>query len=430
MSEHESGGAPGGAGQPAERRKRNRASPATRAVEGLLFLYLWLMVGFASGTVVLLFGARGVTSAFRGSTMPGMERYAMWGVMAAFVIGSFFLSLWLWRRALRGGIGRFGIPAVATMAATVALWGWSNPAAYAGVAGGEESRVALESGAEFVFGAYPDEARLRELKAEGFTAVVSLQHPAVVPIELQGINAEKDAAARVGIDFIHAPMLPWVSDNEGALETVRKLVESGTGKYYVHCGLGRDRANVVKAMVERMGEARVAAAEDLKAPRTFQDRVAEGRFLMERGNFQVLGEDLWVVPYPNQYEGYGKLFAGQVEKVTLLMDPSEPEQQAWIEEGQRLFRQYGVPFVFRPYDATDREALLAVAREVRDGPRPAVVVVPYTRPCPRHQISLAFLQAYARVGGPRPEAVMPGHGDPHAEGRPLPCESARVASGG
>lgn len=416
--EQQPGGPDGAASPVGEKRGRSRF----RLGETALFFYLWLMVGFATGTVVLLVGARGVTGLFRGTAMAGAERYAMWAVMAAFVLGSFLLSLWLWRRALRGGAGKLAIPAVATIAASACLWGWSNPAAYAGVAGGEESRVALADGPEFVFGAYPDEARLRELKAEGFTAVVSLQHPAVVPIELQGIEAEKEAARKVGIRFIHAPMLPWVSENKGSLEKIRALAENGEGRYYVHCGLGRDRANVVKAMIERLGTVRVAASGDLKAPRTFADRVAENRFLMERGNIQVLADDLWLVPYPNQYEGFGKLFGGQVENVVLLMDPADPEQRPWIEEGQRLFRQYGVPFEYRPYVAADRAGLDAVARAIRSGPRPAVVLVPYTRPCPRHQISTAFLAAYARAGGRDPAAVLPGNGDPHAEGRPLPCE--------
>ncbi|MBW3551868.1 MAG: hypothetical protein KY466_00085 [Gemmatimonadetes bacterium] len=408
--------------------ERNPRADRRRWVEVGLFLYLWLMIGFATGTAVLLFAARGVTGLLRDSAAAGMEAYAMWAVMAAFVIGSFFLSLWLWRRSLRGGAGRFAIPAVATMLASLALWGWSNPARYAAIAGGEESRIALDAGPEFVFGAYPDEARLRELKEAGFTAVVSLQHPAVVPIELQGIRAEKEAARNVGIPFVHAPMLPWVSDNEGALETIRGLVERGTGKYYVHCGLGRDRANVVKAMVERMGEARVATAGDLKAPRTFADRVAEGRFLMERGNFQVLAEDLWVVPYPNEREGFSKLFGGQVETVLMMMDPADPEQREWIAEGKRLFQQYGVPFRFQPYDPADPQGVARFARQVREAPRPTVVMVPFTRPCPRDEITRAFLDAYAALGGPPPSEVLPGDGDPSAEGRPLPCEGASAGS--
>lgn len=408
--------------------ERNPRADRRRWIEVGLFLYLWLMIGFASGTAVLLFAARGVTGLLRDSAAAGMEAYAMWGVMAAFVIGSFFLSVWLWRRSLRGGAGRFAIPAVATMLASLALWGWSNPARYAAIAGGEESRIALDAGPEFVFGAYPDEARLRELKEAGFTAVVSLQHPAVVPIELQGIRAEKEAARNVGIPFVHAPMLPWVSDNEEALETIRDLVERGTGKYYVHCGLGRDRANVVKAMVERMGEARVATAADLKAPRTFADRVAEGRFLMERGNFQVVAEDLWVVPYPNEREGFSKLFGGQVETVLMMMDPADPQQREWIADGKRLFQQYGVPFRFQPYDAADPQDVARFAREVRDAPRPTVVMVPFTRPCPRDEITRAFLDAYAAVGGPPPSEVLPGDGEPSAEGRPLPCEGASAGS--
>jgi hypothetical protein len=182
--------------------------------------------------------------------------------------------------------------------------------------------------------------------------------------------------------------------------------------------------NIVKAMVERMGGAQIETTPDIERPRTFADRVNEGRFLMERGNFQVLASDLWLVPWPNEKEAFGKLFAGQVQHVTVLMDPADPEQAAWIEQARKLFDGYQVPWTLYTYPHADAHALANIAAEAWAFPRPGVVIVPYTQPCPNTRIADAFVAALPTVGGPSPDAILPGDGDPKAEGRPLPCEAA------
>src|SRR5205085_11387192 len=127
-----------------------------------------------------------------------------------------------------------GIPTACTLAALLSLYAWMNPGRMlAAMAGGTPGgSLATASGAHFIFGAYPDEATLRELKRQGVTAVISLQHPAVVPFEPASIEAEKKASARVGLEFIHAPMLPWVSDNRAALEQIRCIAAPGRRVYY------------------------------------------------------------------------------------------------------------------------------------------------------------------------------------------------------
>jgi hypothetical protein len=207
------------------------------------------MVGFATGTFVLVAPVRWITGFAQGrGWSESAEDVLMMGVIGVYVLASVALALAVTRllfqshaRALKYAL----VLGVTTLAGS-ALWGWTNPAVYATMAGGiRGDAVATRSGAVFLFGPYPDRQRLEELKAEGVTAVVSLQHPAVMPFEPKGIADEKAAAAELGIRFIHAPMLPWVSDNTASLEIVRRLATEETGRFYVHCGLGRDRVNVV-----------------------------------------------------------------------------------------------------------------------------------------------------------------------------------------
>lgn len=349
-----------------------------------MLAYLWLMAGFAAGTAVLVGPVRWLTSGIhRLGWEQRSEDLVLRGFILLFVLGSFFLALYLARRTLSASRRsvRLGIPGVATALAVLALWAWMNPGRMlAAVAGGDTGgEVTSSTGVQFVFGAYPDENRLRELKKQGFTAVVSLQHPAVVPFEPASIDQERKTAKKLGITFIHTPMLPWVSDNAGSLDRIRQLVHTGQGKYYVHCGLGRDRTNVVRRMVEAEG-VKVATASDLQRATTFADRMKlppEQRD-MERGGVRELEPGVWLVPHPNDAELAGYMLAGQVRTVVLLLDPRNPEQRAWRDHETTRFRNVGVALVERPLRAGEAARAAELAREVRGLPRPVAVVAPRT----------------------------------------------------
>lgn len=342
--------------------------------------YIWLVVGFATGTLVLIGPVRWITNVLRAEGVSrSMENLVVTGVIVLFVASSFVLARWLFGKAMRAGswVLRGGIPAATTLAAAVALWGWSNPAAMPTAAAAERPALRVASGARFRFGAYPDRAKLEALKAEGVTAVVSLQHPAVVPFEPQGIAAERQAAREVGLEFIHVPMLPWVSDNEEALERIRGLVHEGRGTYYIHCGLGRDRVNVARRVIEQAAvdsDVELAGTDGLLEATTFADRVEP----FERGPVVELGDEAWLVPYPNEFEFFGYILAGQVEHVLILLDPSDPEQGRWIREAELRLNAYEVPYTHVPLPA-GADATRA-ARAARTLPRPLAVIVARTWP--------------------------------------------------
>jgi len=251
----------------------------------------------------------------------------------------------------------------------------------------------MTSGAEFVFGPYPEANRLAELKKDGFTAVISLQHPAVLPFEPVDIDREKKSADEVGLTFIHAPMLPWIASNDESLNKIMEIAHAGRGRYYVHCGLGRDRANVVRRMLELEG-ARVATEKDMAAPQTFGAGDERDGALFERGRVHELEHDLWLIPYPNKQEIFEKLLSGQVKHVTLVLDLSDPDQVRWQGEAERLFTQFSVPFDVKPFHGDEPHQALDIVRSSRAASRPEALIVPYTDPYPSTQIETALLKAY------------------------------------
>lgn len=370
------------------------------------FLYLWGMVGFVSGTGILIGPARWVTVGLqRAGFGQKVQDHAMQAVILLFVFGSAALSLWLLRRAIHGSWrARVGIPTACTLAALLSLWAWMNPGRMlAAMAGGGDipASFSTATGARFVFGAYPDEATLRRLKHDGVTAVISLQHPAVLPFEPASIEAEKRAAARVGVEFIHAPMLPWVSDNHEALEQIRQIAHTGRGVYYVHCGLGRDRTNVVRRMLEAEGVA-TAAHSSIGHASTFADRLrlppGHGRDF-QRGAIRELEPGVWLIPHPNPAELNGYMEAGQVKAVVLLLDPGDATQRAWRDEAARALEVARVPVHLRPLMGRDLITAREVAAFVRGLPRPVAVVAPRTPydngdRYPGTEAAVAFMEAY------------------------------------
>ena len=346
-----------------------------------VFGYAWVMIGLFTGTIVLVFFVRGLLGATgRFGWSADIENRLMVAVMLAFVIASFLLTRSVVKRlyrvsSIRGrrlALGALVIPGALSM------WAWSDPTRLlAGFAGGELATLRIAGGPEFVFGPYPQPERLAELKREGFTAIVSLQHPAV-PVEVQGIAREKEAAARLGLTLIQAPMLPWISDNEQSLDVIRTLARTGEGRYYVHCGLGRDRVNVVKRVIESMSlrDVKIAAARDLKAAATFETRTEP----FELGALVLLRRDAWMIPLPNEAELAFTVF-GVPGRVIAVLDPGQPAQASWLARARTHFDQYAIPFAVIPFSASDarsaeRRSLLVNRLRSEDGR--ITIVVPRT----------------------------------------------------
>lgn len=360
------------------------------------FCYVWLVLGFFSGTLLLVGPVRWITTYLRtGGFRQGTEDGVMIGVIVLFVLLSGLLAWIVVRQMGRCATrrARLSYPILLTVAAAFCLYAWTNPAIMAGAAGGIGGSVKTGAGTEFVFGPYPDRTRLRQLKDEGFTAVVSLQHPAVLPFEPPGIAEETRATQEIGLTFIHAPMLPWISANDASLEKIRTLAREGEGRYYIHCGLGRDRANVVKRMLEREG-ADVAAGEGYMAARTFATRLAEGNRPMERGRLRQLGDGVFLIPYPNKHEMFGNMLSGQVGHVLMLLDDADPQQQPWVAEGRARFTEFHVPHSVEPLQPRDEAHARDIVRRAAALPRPLVIIVPFMAPQANTAVADTLIKAW------------------------------------
>ena len=354
--------------------------PSYRSTEQLVslgsFLYLWLMVGMVLGTIVLLLPVRWI--------LAGMQRVA-WGqswqdIVLIVVILAYVALSWLVTRILHrlifatlSKVVRIGIPVAATALAVTTLWLWSNPGGlFASLAGGSISRLSMHSGAVWEFGPYPDSETLRRLKREGYTAVITLEHPGDL-VERQGIEEERRQSREIGFKLIEAPMLPWVSNNQASLELIRSIAREGTGRYYVHCGLGRDRVNLVKHMLEGMG-GRTVAAKGYVEGNFFDTRIPN----FERGQLGTFGADKWLVPYPDKHEMLGNILQGKTARMILALDTTDAKQREWWAEARATFKEYAIPFDDMSTRSGDHSRISQIVTRVLGVPGSAAIIVPLT----------------------------------------------------
>lgn len=395
------------------------------------FGYAWFVIGLFTGTLVLVFAVRGIIDLIQrfGWGQTAQNRILM-ALILVFIVTSFMLARRVVRllyrqtpRARKIALVALALPAIASG------YAWSNPTKFlAGFAGTTSGSLQMSNGGPtFLFGSYPDDDRIRELKKQGVQTIVSLQDPRVL-VELQGINEEKKTAEREGLKLIEAPMLPWVSDNSVSIEVIKNLALHGKGTYYVHCGLGRDRVNIAKRVIESLepqAHARLAATSGLKHVAGFETRTKP----FQRGRLFELANEVWMVPMPNAAELYGYFIQGAPGHIVMLLDPADTVQARFITQAEHDLKQYSLTLSLIPTSAGDTlrraikpadttaAALNAIIARVRALKAPYTLVVSYTtydKGAPKPPLQRALLRAFGLTG---------------VEGEPRRSSAAAPASG-
>ena len=350
----------------------------------LAILGLWLSWGFALGTVLLLGPVRkSVDYARNNDWGDRKENLTVFFFMALLAVVSFLLARYSAKTILSpekkssAKLLHAGIPVIAAIAAVIVLM---NPSLV-----NADGSARSELNAQFTIGPYPDPDKMKELKNEGFTALVTLLHPAVVPFEPKLLAEEQENAKKLNMEAISIPMLPWVSDNLAAIDTFRNLVKTGKGKYYIHCYLGKDRVNVARRIIEQEN----VAALDME--KGLAHRNIDSMQSFERGIIYKLGDGNYLSPMPTKEEYVGYVVATQFKQVVALSDPAEPETKTSNEQEAGWLAKYGILYkVFQIPATADNARMKQVADSIRQMPGP-VFIHSFRSDDP---IAQGFLQAY------------------------------------
>ena len=368
----------------------------------LTFVVFLVSVGFILGTFVLRGPLRMLIESGRGQgRSPEAEAVLVRLVIVFLAAVSLLFAGWLSRRVHRASsrIVEFGLPAVSVLLAGGCAGWWLLSASEGSLS---ESVV----GSRFTFGTYPSEARLSRLAGEGYTGVISLLHPAVVPFETRLIDEERSAVLAAGLEFLHAPMLPWVSDNRESLATIRAVVERGRGRYYVHCLLGKDRVRIVERWIQDIDrEGEFGSGLGISVAKK-KSRLRDG-MVWERGSVAFIGEGIFLTPQPTASEYMSYFLSGVNGHVVSLLDPNRPEDRLWLEEEQRIFEGNGLQLVSYPIpiDPYDGGRVLDVVDQVRRIPGQKAVHAFLSLDSSRSPAAEAFVQALHSGLPPLPPAL-------------------------
>lgn len=334
-----------------------------------LFLYYWLCLGFFMGTLVLMGPVRWLAVYARAHDLGASKEKALVFILIGLLalVSALCARLFaLKTSAAAAKPAKAAFSGAALIVFLVSLWFWLNPKLMIDRA--MELTFSNYSGTEFIFGPYPEQEKLLELKRDYYTAVISLLSPAVVPFEPALMRREAAAARETGIELVSIPMLPWVSTNDHVEGKIEELVGRGGGKYYVHCYLGKDRVNIFKKLLssKAAGAKIVSTVEDGR--RTLYDIKK-----FERGAIAILDKDVFFTPYPTDEEFFGYILNGSVKNLVSLLDAGNKEDLPWMTKEKEISVKYKVKYANYPWKNLSLEKKEAAAREIMKLEKPAVI---------------------------------------------------------
>ncbi|MCC7573115.1 MAG: hypothetical protein KO464_06970 [Candidatus Methanofastidiosum sp.] len=328
------------------------------------FLFIWLLVGFTIGFATLM----GPVAFIRSSNLDiSLEGMLVRLTILIFIFVSFACTVILMNivdKTAKKHV-RYGIPALWAIATISVLWLSLNPTLF-GVSQEISPTLDETSTIRFTFGEYPNLEKLLELKDDGYTSIISLLHPAVVPFEPRLIDEEKQNVEYAGLEFIHVPMVPWVSENTQAALQLKELAINGTGKYYVHCYLGRDRIRLARTVIEN--NLPLEHSESIVEKKTIRLKT---RF--ERGEIIELDEDLFIIPYPTDDEFI--YVVSDAEYVISLFDSLNYEDSERINEERNILQTYDISYenISVSRSPFDSYAVYGAIKKAKLAPKPLFI---------------------------------------------------------
>jgi protein tyrosine phosphatase (PTP) superfamily phosphohydrolase (DUF442 family) len=332
-----------------------------------LFAFIWLNIGFALGFTVLIGPVRWIADHSRKNNFPeSRESFLVKALMLLLVVVSFIIALLLSSRVTKARSRNIKIliPASCLVFGGLALFQLLNPQNLKSFAKQEKDT----ENKQFVFGSYPTVEELQNFKKEGFSSVISLLHPAVTPFEPILLKEEEENCRKVGLTLISIPMLPWISENEEALNKLKQLAAHPRGKYYVHCYLGKDRVNVVKRLISTYNKSIKIETDQSKG------RSLESTTRFERGEITKIRQDVYYIPYPTDEEYTGYILGGGVQQVISLMDSVDNEQKQRITTEKILLSTYHIPFkTLTIRSGKDKKQLADLKKMITTTPKPLVI---------------------------------------------------------
>ncbi len=329
-----------------------------------LFALIWLFLGFSLGLSTLFGPVRWIADL---TIDYEIEQRLIKLLIGFYVISTALISAWLvrvWRRPGQRIHIKCLIILFAFCSGISSFLYMVFPSYFGSVSIIETSRSE-----KITFGPLPNKEQMQELKNKGYTVIIALLDPGILPEKLI-LDREKVAAREVGIQLIHIPMIPWVGEktNDLAKEKFREIFsqEAVNDRYYVHCYLGADRVNIAKKMIQAIFPGLIEVQETHSNP-------LEKTHSLYNGKVIQLGNEIFIIPSPTRDEIFNYL--GKMPLVTSILDPAFFREKGRIDELGEILKQFNTPYeVFSiPPIGIDPYQVLDVVQKMKNLSTPFVI---------------------------------------------------------
>ena len=328
-----------------------------------IFLFLWLFWGFFLGTLFLLGPVRWTVDQARINSWSNIsENSIVYVYMGILVIITFLIALYSVKFLARINSSKMlqtFLIVIPVIGSILSLYAFLHPDII-----NADSTANKTLSAQFAIGPYPELPKMYELKNEGYTAIISLLHPAVIPFEPTLIEKERANALEAGLQFINIPFLPWISDNEKSIDSLRRLVRTSKEKYYIHCYLGRDRTSAATRIVEQENQTMVDLGLKKKENLIFKK--------LERGDVIELQKDVFLAPEPTKEEYFDVV--DDFEQVVFLSDLKVANNKKQLEAERAWLKPYKIPITpISISKNTTKEQISVISQTVKSMPKPVFI---------------------------------------------------------
>ncbi|GAB4187280.1 MAG: hypothetical protein Tsb0015_05790 [Simkaniaceae bacterium] len=350
-----------------------------------LFSFFWLFLGFSIGLSTLFGPIRWISDFFKAREVDYfIENRIVRILIVLYVVITALIAAWFvrfWRKPRQKLHVKIFIILFVLASGLSSFLFMIFPSYF-----GEVREINIKQGEVITFGPYPNKEQLKKLKENNYTTVIALMDPGILPERIL-LDRERAEAKEVGIELVHIPMIPWVGEATNRQAEKQLLEIFGqqplTGRYYIHCYLGEDRVFIAKKMIQRLLpgilEVQLSTSYALERTRDFYN-----------GKIIQLGSEAFVVPNPTKEEIF--TYLGKMPLITTILDPAFYREKGNIEEEQKIFQSFGVPYRVFPIPPIhiDPSTVLEAVKEMKKLPPPFVVQTLDTT-SPRSEI---FIQTY------------------------------------
>ncbi len=359
----------------------------------LVFICFLLTVGFAYGSFLLLIPGRSLITFLRTNGYSNQAETIIMVLLIVFWIASLLFIVNVLQQFYTESVKRSSkaiLLIIPMVVCAITIYHWLNPKQ-----GAYLQKVKSNNG-YFTAGAYPSFSDLLELKAKGYTGVISLLNPLVVPFEPVLLEREKRDTKLLGLQFINIPMLPWVSQNEDAIKRIQTIARDNQGKkYYVHCYLGEDRIRIFMRIINN----------DAPLLQAVEKSQLLNNMVTIRGKCLPLSDKLVACPMPVDDFFLRTIIASPIKYFVSLRGDNTQLDQESLEYDEATLEKYHIkylhlPIYTKPYKP---KAVLAIARQIKQLSQPALA---YDYFMPPNSVAMeGFLIAFKADKPPLPVSL-------------------------